>query len=130
MRVSNAVRGEDTPNGPPNIPEFGTYKELYGFHDLYVMDAYHHVRDGVKYPAILLTTGWNDPRVASWEPGKMAARLQTATASGKPVLLRVDYAGGHGLGSTKEQVEEEMADDWSFLFWQFGVYGLQPGNGK
>ena len=128
--VSNAVRGEYTPNGPPNIPEFGTTKELYGFQDLYTMDAYHHVRDGVKYPAILLTTGWNDPRVASWEPGKMAARLQAATASGKPVLLRVDYAGGHGFGSTKAQVEEETADDWSFLLWQFGVDGFQPGAGK
>jgi prolyl oligopeptidase len=128
--VSNAVRGEDTPNGPPNIPEFGTAKDPYGFQDLYSMDAYHHVRDGVKYPAVLLTTGWNDPRVVSWEPGKMAARLQAATASGKPVLLRVDYAGGHGMGSTKAQTEEEMADDWSFLLWQFGVPGFQPGKGK
>lgn len=125
--VSNAVRSEDTPNGPPNIPEFGTVKTQWGFEDLYAMDAYLHVRDGVHYPAILLTTGWNDPRVASWEPGKMTARLQAATAGGKPVLLRVDYAGGHGMGSTKAQTEEEMADDWSFLLWQFGASGFQPG---
>ena len=124
--VSNAVRSEDTPNGPPNIPEFGTVKTQWGFEDLYAMDAYLHVRDGVHYPAILLTTGWNDPRVASWEPGKMTARLQAATGSGKPILLRVDYVAGHGMGSTKSQVEEEMADDWSFLLWQFGVAGFQP----
>ena len=90
------------------------------------MDAYLHVRDGVKYPAVLVTTGWNDPRVASWEPGKMAARLQAASASGKPVLLRVDYAGGHGFGSTKAQNEEQTADEWSFLLWQFGADGFQP----
>ncbi|MGA7523833.1 MAG: prolyl oligopeptidase family serine peptidase [Acidobacteriaceae bacterium] len=124
--VSNAIRSEDTPNGPPNIPEFGTVKTQYGFEDLYRMDAYHHVRDGVKYPAILLTTGWNDPRVASWEPGKMTARLQAATGSGKPVLLRVDYEAGHGIGSTKVSNEEDMADEWSFLLWQFGVPGFQP----
>ena len=124
--VSNAVRGEETPNGPPNIPEFGTVKTQWGFEDLYAMDAYLHVRDGVKYPAVLVTTGWNDPRVASWEPGKMAARLQAASASGKPVLLRVDYAGGHGFGSTKAQNEEQTADEWSFLLWQFGADGFQP----
>lgn len=125
--VSNALRSEDTPNGPPNIPEFGTVRDQWGFEDLYAMDAYHHVRDGVHYPAILLTTGWNDPRVASWEPGKMTARLQAATGSGKPILLRVDYAAGHGMGSTKTQIEDEEADEWSFLLWQFGVTGFQPG---
>jgi prolyl oligopeptidase len=89
------------------------------------MDALHHVRDGVHYPAVLLTTGWNDPRVSSWEPGKMTARLQAATAGDRPVLLRVDYAAGHGVGSTKTQVEEEMADEWSFLLWQFKTPGFE-----
>jgi prolyl oligopeptidase len=91
------------------------------------MDAYLHVQDGVHYPAVMVTTGWNDPRVASWEPGKMAARLEAATGSGKPILLRVDYAGGHGFGSTKTQAEEQLADEWSFLLWQFGENGFQPG---
>lgn len=125
--VSDAMRFENTPNGPPNIPEFGSVQTQWGFEDLYAMDAYQHVRDGVDYPAVLLTTGWNDPRVASWQPGKMAARLQAATTSGKPVLLRVEYSAGHGMGSTKLQDEEEAADHWSFLLWQFGVAGFQPG---
>jgi prolyl oligopeptidase len=56
----------------------------------------------------------------------MAARLQAATASGKPVLLRVEYAGGHGMGSTKTQREDQTADEWSFLLWQFGVPEFQP----
>jgi prolyl oligopeptidase len=124
--MSNSMRYENTPNGPPNIPEFGSVQTLWGFEDLYEMGAYEHVRDGVHYPAVMLTTGWNDPRVASWQPGKMAARLQAATGSGKPVLLRVDYAGGHGIGSTKAQNEELTADNWSFLLWQFGVDGFQP----
>jgi prolyl oligopeptidase len=128
--LSDALRFENTPNGPPNIPEFGSVRTQWGFEDLYAMSAYAHVRDGVHYPAVLLSTGWNDPRVASWQPGKMTARLQAATGSGKPVLLRVDYAAGHGIGSTKAQNDEERADRWSFVLWQFGVAGFQPGSGS
>ena len=74
---------------------------------------------------MLLTTGINDPRVEPWQSAKMAARLQAATASGKPILLRVDYEAGHGIGSTKSQNEELMADIWTFLLWQFDVPGFQ-----
>lgn len=74
----------------------------------------------------MVTTGWNDPRVVSWEPGKMAARLQAATSSGKLILLRVDYDAGHGIGSTKTQKEEELADEMSFALWQFGVPEFHP----
>jgi prolyl oligopeptidase len=125
--ISDAVRVEFTPNGPPNIPEFGTVKTEDGFKGLYEMSAYHHVKDGTAYPAVMVTTGFNDPRVASSQPGKMAARLQAATSSGKPVLLRVDYDAGHGgIGGTKTQRESELADEWSFELWQFGLAGFQP----
>ncbi len=90
------------------------------------MSAYHHVKDGTPYPAVLVTTGFNDPRVVAWQPGKMAARLQAATSSNKPVLLRVDYDAGHGVGSTKTQHELEVADEFSFLLWQMGVPEFQP----
>jgi prolyl oligopeptidase len=124
--MSDVVRAEFTPNGPPNIPEFGTVKDPDGFKALYEMSGYHHIKDGTAYPAVMVTTGWNDPRVVSWEPGKMAARLQAATSSGKPVLLRVDYDAGHGIGSTKTQREEGLADKMSFALWQFGVADFQP----
>jgi prolyl oligopeptidase len=84
-----------------------------------------HVTDRTPYPAVMVTTGWNDPRVISWEPGKMAARLQAATSSGKPVLLRVDYEGGHGIGSGNTQRLQELADELSFLLWQFGAPTFQ-----
>ncbi len=68
--------------------------------DLLAMSTYANLRDGVAYPAALFTAGFNDPRVDAWDPGKTAARMQAITAgpggSGKPVLLRVDFAGGHG----------------------------------
>ncbi len=70
--------------------------------------------------------GLNDPRVPAWESMKMAARLQAATTSGKPVLLRLQVDGGHGVGSTKSQREEQDADQWSFLLWQFGDARFQP----
>jgi len=97
-----------------------------GFKGLYEMSPYHHLKDGTPFPAVMVTTGFNDPRVISWQPGKMAARLQAATSSGKPILLRVDYEAGHGFGSTKTQHEEELADEMSFILWQIGVPEFQP----
>jgi len=61
---SNATRMEFTPNGPPNIAEFGSVTDAEGFKGLYAMDAYQHVKDGTAYPGILLTAGINDPRVS------------------------------------------------------------------
>jgi len=112
------LRMETTPNGVPNVPEFGSVKTEEGFEDLYRMSAYAHVRKGTAYPAVLLTTGMNDPRVEPWEPAKMAARLEAATTSGKPILLRVDYEAGHGFGSTKTQQQELIGDVFSFCFRQ------------
>jgi prolyl oligopeptidase len=118
--VNDALRAETTSNGVPNIPEFGSVKTEEGFKALLAMDAYQKVKDGVKYPAVLLTTGINDPRVEPWMSAKMAARLQAATTSGRPVLLRVDYDAGHGFGSTKHQRNEQTADVYAFLFQQLG----------
>jgi DNA-binding XRE family transcriptional regulator len=97
-----------------------------GFDALYEMSPYHQVRDGTPYPAVLLSTGINDPRVDSWELVKLTARLQAATSSGKPILLRVDYEAGHGIGSTKTQTQQLRADQFSFLFWQLGAQDFQP----
>jgi prolyl oligopeptidase len=119
--VSNALRSEFTPNGPPNVPEFGTVTNETGFKALYAMDAYQHVLPGTAYPAVMLITGFNDPRVSSWELAKFAARLQGATTSGRPILLRVDYDAGHGfLAASREQSEQLLTDEYAFLLWQCG----------
>jgi prolyl oligopeptidase len=123
---SDALRSETMASGPANIPEFGTVTEADGFKALFAMDAYQHVKANTPYPAVLLTTGVNDPRVAPWQAAKMTARLQAATSSGKPILLRVDYDAGHGMGSTKSQHDIELADELAFLFWQLGVTGYAP----
>jgi prolyl oligopeptidase len=115
----DAIRAETTTNGVPNIKEFGTVTDEEGFKGLLAMSAYHHVKDGVNYPATLLTHGYNDNRVNVWMSGKMAARLQAANGEdGPPVLLRVEFDAGHGIGSTRNQLLSEIADTYSFLFWQ------------
>ncbi len=115
----DAIRAETTTNGVPNIKEFGTVTDEDGFKGLLAMSSYHNVQDGVTYPATLLTHGYNDSRVNVWMSGKMAARLQAANGpDGPPVLLRVEFDSGHGIGSTREQVLSQAADVYSFLFWQ------------
>jgi prolyl oligopeptidase len=121
----NATRDEFSPNGPPNIPEFGSITTPSGFANLLAMDAYQHVRDGVAYPAVMIATGLNDPRVPPWEPAKFAARLQ-ASGTPNPVLLRVDRDAGHGVGSTRTQADALWLDTLSFIFWRAAVPGWRP----
>jgi prolyl oligopeptidase len=125
--LSDQLRIESTPNGPPNVPEFGSVKTEQGFKNLYATSAIHHLVKGTKYPAVMLTTGINDPRVDPWQAAKMTAALQYDSASGRPVLLRVDYEGGHGLiGSGRAQAVALNADEYAFLLWQFGDPNFQP----
>lgn len=123
---TDMLRFETTMNGPPNVPEFGTIAIEDEFRALLAMSTLHHIREGTRYPALLLTHGINDPRVEPWISAKATARFQAASASGKPVLFRVDYQAGHGIGSTKRQRHEELADVWSFLLWQFGDAEFAP----
>ena len=119
--MSDDLRAELQVNGPANIPEFGTVKNEGEFHDLLAISAYHRVKDHTAYPAVLLTTGVNDPRVDPWQMNKMTARLQAASSSGRPVLLRVDYDAGHGgIGATRSQHTALLTDQFSFLLWQLG----------
>jgi prolyl oligopeptidase len=76
--------------------------------------------DRTAYPAVLFLTGANDPRVNPANSRKMTARLQSATSSKAPVLLRTSSNTGHINSSLDEQVEEG-ADVWAFLFDQLGL---------
>jgi prolyl oligopeptidase len=119
--ASNPLRLEMMQGGPQNAVEFGELNIREEFEALRMMDPYVNVTPETKYPAVLLTAGFNDPRIPPWMPGKMTARLQAASSSGKPVLLRVDFHAGHGMGSGRLQLREELADVYAFLLWQFGV---------
>ena len=117
--AANAIRSEFSVSGPVNIPEFGTIKDKQGFENLLAMDTIQHVKPGVKYPPIIITTGLNDPRVSSWEPAKLAATLRAAGDS-SPVLFRVDEKAGHGIGSTKSQNDALYADVVAFILAHSG----------
>ena len=78
------------------------------------------MEEGRRYPAVLLTHGFNDPRVEPWMSAKAAARLQAVNQGESPVLLRVEFDSGHGIGSTRSQVLQQVAETYSFLFWQLG----------
>jgi prolyl oligopeptidase len=78
------------------------------------------VRDGAPYPAVLLATAESDTRVDPMHARKMAARLQAATASGRPVLLRLEGRAGHGAGKPIAKVLDEMTDTWSFVVNELG----------
>ncbi len=117
--VTDALRSIAEPNGAVNFPEFGDPRTADGFNDLYKMDAYQHIVNGTKYPAVIGITGINDPRVAPWQVAKFVTRLQHASSSGRPVLMRVDYDAGHGLlAASREQRIALITDEFSFLLWQ------------
>lgn len=122
---SDMMRTETESNGPTNIPEFGSVATKEGADALYAMSAYHHIAPRTAYPAVLVTAGANDPRVDPWQGAKMAAALQAATSSGKPVLLRVNYDSGHGADSAA-QIKADWTDYFTFFLWNFGDPAYVP----
>ena len=99
------------------IGEYGDPAKPEDFQFLYEYSPYHRVKDGTAYPAVLLRTADGDSRVDAMHAKKMAARLQAATSSDKPVLLFVEEAAGHGAGKPLSKVIEETADMYAFLNW-------------
>ena len=119
--IYDMLRVELSPNGSFNIPEFGTVKKLDHFKAMRAYSPFHDVKDGTKYPATIFFTGANDPRVDPMQSRKMTARLQAASSSGPPVLLRTSANSGHGGDSGLSQRIEETVDANAFLFHHLGV---------
>jgi len=126
--IYDMLRNELTPNGAFNIPEYGTVKDESQFEALYAYSPYHRVTAGVAYPAVLFMTGANDPRVDPMHSRKMTARLQTATSSGNPILLRTSSTTGHGHGTPLAERIKEDVDEFAFLFYELGILP-RPGGG-
>jgi prolyl oligopeptidase len=117
--VLDPIRMLHAENGANQMAELGDPETEQGFRDIWEMDSYQHVQDGVAYPAVLFTVGLNDARVAPWMTGKTAARMQAASTSGRPILIRVDGDSGHGIGDSRDQAYAQRADIWAFLLSQF-----------
>jgi prolyl oligopeptidase len=123
------LRVELDPNGAFNVTEFGTVADLEQFRALYAYSPYHRVADGAAYPAVLFVTGENDGRVNPAHSRKMTARLQAASRSARPVLLRTSASSGHGLGTGLNERIVEETDMYAFLFDQLGMRYSEPGGG-
>jgi prolyl oligopeptidase len=119
--IYDMLRVELEPNGAFNVTEFGTVKNPEHFRALHAYSPYHHVVDGVAYPAVFFLTGATDGRVNPANSRKMTARLQAATSSGLPILLRQSADSGHGMGTALSEEIAQKADVFAFLFDQLGM---------
>ena len=102
------------------VPEYGSSDDPEQFKYIYAYSPYQHVKPGTKYPAVLLVSGDGDTRVDPLHARKMAALLQSATGSDRPVLLDYDTASGHSGGRPLNKQIDDLADELAFLFWQLG----------
>ena len=112
------LRVELDPNGAFNVTEFGTVKNSEQFRALHAYSPYHNVVDGTNYPSVMLLAGERDGRVNPANSRKMTARLQEATASGNPVLVRLSSGSGHGMGTNLTERIAEHVDVITFLYRQ------------
>jgi prolyl oligopeptidase len=113
--IYDLLRVELTPNGAYNTPEFGTVKDPAQFRWMLAQSPYHNVVKGRAYPAVLMSTGENDPRVDPYMSRKMTARLQADSSSPYPVLLIQRSGQGHGIGNSFDQQVEDTTDVDTFF---------------
>jgi prolyl oligopeptidase len=119
--IYDMLRVETSANGQFNTVEFGTVRVPEQFKALYAYSPYHHVKDKTGYPAILMPTGANDPRVDPMQSRKMVARLQAADPKAT-VLLRTSGSTGHGgIGASVKDLVSLVTDVDAFLLSQLGV---------
>lgn len=102
--------------------EWGTSEDPAQFAYLIKYSPLHNVKDGVAYPATLITTADTDDRVAPGHAKKFAARMQEAQGGPEPILLRVETKAGHGGGKPTSKVIDEAADIWTFVMWKLGMF--------
>ena len=120
--IYDSLRVELSPNGLFNTTEFGSVKDQDQFKALFAYSPYQHVVKDTTYPAILMTAGLNDGRVAPYNSFKFAARLQAEAAPGSPILLTVN-SFGHGIGSSLDQQVADITDVFSFFAYELGASG-------
>ena len=84
----------------------------------------HNVKEGVKYPATLITTGDHDDRVVPAHSFKFAAELQAKQAGDNPILIRIETDAGHGAGTPVSKTIEQYTDIFAFTFYNMGFKTL------
>jgi len=100
--------------------EYGSSDSEENFRNLYRYSPLHAIKDGVSYPATLVTTADHDDRVVPAHSFKFIAALQEKNAGSNPVLIRIETRSGHGSSSTKKAIDE-LTDEYAFMFTNLGV---------
>ena len=108
-------------NGKYNVPEYGDIHDAAQFKATLAYSPLQNVKAGTRYPAVLMTTGVNDPRVAPWQSRKFTAALQTASISGMPILLLTRMHAGHGIGAPFSQRVGNAAIALGFFAHELGL---------
>ena len=85
----------------------------------------HNVKEGISYPATLVTTGDHDDRVVPAHSFKFAAELQAKNTGDNPMLIRIETNAGHGAGKSMTQIIQENADVQAFTLYNMGVESLK-----
>ncbi|TVR77132.1 MAG: S9 family peptidase [Chitinophagaceae bacterium] len=101
--------------------DYGTSEEEEHFHNLLSYSPLHNLKDGINYPATLVTTADHDDRVVPAHSYKFIAELQRRHRGKNPVLIRIDVDAGHGAGKPTSKIIEEQADIWSFIFYNMNI---------
>ncbi len=97
-------------------------KEMFNYLKGY--SPVHNVKEGISYPATMVTTGDHDDRVVPAHSFKFAAELQEKNQGNNPMLIRIDVNAGHGAGKSVQQTINENADIQAFTLWNMGVTKL------
>jgi prolyl oligopeptidase len=121
VAMLNPVRLLQAPNGANQIGEMGDPRQATDFPFILAMDPYQQIKPHTAYPAVMLNVGLNDSRVAPWETGKFAAKLRAANTSGRPIWIRTNANGGHGIQTSLGAEAAEYADIFAFMDAQLPV---------
>lgn len=119
--VYDMLRSELWPNGRYNVSEYGTVTKKRDFKWLHAYSPLQNVGKGTAYPATLLITGVNDPRVPPWQSRKFAAALQWATSSDQPILLLTRMHEGHGVTASFSQRVGNTTAALAFFAHELGL---------
>lgn len=103
------------------VTDYGSSENEEDFHNLLAFSPLHNIQDGVRYPAVLVTTADHDDRVVPGHSFKYIAELQRSKAGKNPALIRIETRAGHGAGKPVSMVIDELTDVYSFMFYNMGI---------
>ncbi|MFA7360029.1 MAG: prolyl oligopeptidase family serine peptidase [Candidatus Kapaibacterium sp.] len=103
------------------VTDYGSSDDSTQFKNLLGYSPYHNLKEGLNYPATMITTSDHDDRVVPAHSFKYAARLQEVYKGDNPVLIRIEVNAGHGAGRPTKMIIDAVTDKWAFMFYNMGI---------